>query len=58
MPGFAGAERGARVSQFVLNRFCGRMRATKHAPRGPLRVLERLHALAEIIERGAFGPVR
>ena len=29
------------------------MRATKHAPRGPLRVLERRYGLAEIVERGA-----
>ena len=30
-----------------------RMRATEHAPRGPFRVLERVHGLAEIVERGA-----
>ena len=29
------------------------MRATEHAPRGPFYLLERRHALAEIIERGA-----
>ena len=29
------------------------MRATEHAPRGPFRVLERRHGLAEIVERGA-----
>jgi hypothetical protein len=29
------------------------MRATKHTPRGPFRVLERRHGLAEIVERGA-----
>ena len=27
------------------------MRATKHAPRDPFRVLERRHGLAEIVER-------
>ena len=29
------------------------MRATKHAPRGPFRVLERRHGLAEIVKGGA-----
>ena len=29
------------------------MRATEHAPRDPFRVLERLHGLAEVVERGA-----
>ena len=29
------------------------MGASKHAARGPLRVLERRHGLAEIVERGA-----
>ena len=28
------------------------MRATQNAPRGPSRVLERRHGLAEIVERG------
>ena len=28
------------------------MRATEHAPRGPFHVLEHIHGLAEIIERG------
>ena len=32
-----------------------RVRATEHAPRGPFRVLERRHGLAEIVERGAGG---
>ena len=31
------------------------MRATKSTPRDPVRVLERRHALAEIVERGAVG---
>ena len=30
-----------------------RVRAAKHAPRGPFRVLERRHGFAEIVERGA-----
>jgi hypothetical protein len=29
------------------------MRASEHAPRGPFRVLERRHGLAEIVEGGA-----
>ena len=48
-----GAERGSRVSQAALNPHCGRVRAAKHAPRGPFRVLERRHGLAEVVERGA-----
>ena len=38
--------------QSALNSRCGRVRATQHAPRGPFRVLERRHGLADIIERG------
>jgi len=34
------------------------MRAPEHAPRGPFRVLERRHGLAEIVERGAVVPVK
>ena len=49
---FAGAERGARVSQVALNCTCERVLATEHAPRGPFRVLERRDGLAEIVERG------
>ena len=30
------------------------MRAAKHAPCGPFRVLECLHGLAEVVECGAF----
>ena len=43
---FAGAERGSRGSQFVLNSLCDRVR-------DPFRVLERRHGLVEIVERGA-----
>ena len=50
---FAGAEDGSRVSQVVIDPYCERVRATKHAPRGPFRLLERRHGLAEIVERGA-----
>jgi len=31
----------------------GRMGATEHTPRDPFRVLETVHRLAEIVERGA-----
>ena len=33
------------------------MRAAEHAPRDPFHVLQRLHGLAEIVERGAGVPV-
>ena len=49
---FTGAERGSRLSQgFFISR-CDRMRAPEHASRGPFRLLERRHGLAEIVERG------
>ena len=41
-----------RFSQLNLDRLCDRVRATKHAPRDPFRILERRHGLAEIVERG------
>ena len=43
--------------QLALDMHHERMRATKHAPRGSLRVLERRHGLAEIVERGAVVTV-
>ena len=50
----AGAERGSCVVlQIALNFRCERVRTTKHTPRGPLRLLERGHGLAQIVERGA-----
>ena len=49
----AGAERGLRPPQGILNFCCERMRATKHAPRGPFNVLKRRHGLVEIVECGA-----
>jgi len=48
-------ERGSRDLQFVLKALCERVRAPKHTTRGPSRVLERRHGLAEIVERGAVG---
>ena len=47
-------ELGSRLSQALLTHRCGRVRAAEHAPRGPLRLLERGHGLADIVERGAF----
>ena len=38
---FAGAERGSRLSQLVLNLFRKWVRATEHAPGGPFQLLER-----------------
>ena len=52
----AGAEHGTRVSQRFLNPHCGRVRTAKHAPRGRFNLLERRHALADIVECGAVGP--
>ena len=51
----AGAERSSRVCQGTLNPLSGRVRASHHAPRDPLRVLERCHGFAEIVERGGPG---
>jgi len=31
------------------------VRASEHAPRGPLRVFERRHCLAKVVERGVGG---
>ena len=50
---FAGAERGSRFSQFVLDLRRERMRSAKHAQRSPFQLLERGHGLAEVVERGA-----
>ena len=47
----AGAEGCARFMQGILNLICERMRAAEHASRDPVRVLERRHGLAEIVER-------
>ena len=47
---FAGVERGSRFSQVALNIRCERMCATQTAPRGPFRVPEQRHGLAEIID--------
>ena len=46
---FAGAERGSRRSQSLLNPHCDRVCATKHAPRDSVRVLERLHGLGSLM---------
>ena len=49
---FAGAERGSRVSQIILDPFCERVRATHHTARDPFNFLERRHAFAQIVKRG------
>ena len=36
-----------------FNAVCERVRAAKHAPRNPFRILKRRHGLAEIVARGA-----
>ena len=41
---------GSCFSQGIINLHRHRMRAAEHAPRGPFRVLERRHGLAEIVE--------
>ena len=41
----------------VLNPSCGRVRATKNAPRNTFRVLKPRYGLAEIVERGGWVPV-
>ena len=55
---FAGAEGGSRLSQIRLHMRYQRVCAAEHPPRDPCHVLERLHGLAEIVERGAvvFAP--
>ena len=49
---FAGGERGSRVSQFVIDFFCERVRTTEHAPCDRCRLLERRYGLVDIVERG------
>ena len=50
--GFADAEHFSRESQGLLNPHYVRVRAAEDAPRDLIRVLERRHCLAEIIECG------
>ena len=50
---FVGSERSSRELQIALSFRCERVCTTKHTPRGPLRLLERGHGLAQIVERGA-----
>ena len=53
---FAGAEGVSHAStcasQGNAQFRCERVRASEHAPRGPIRVLERRHGFAEVVERG------
>ena len=48
----AGTERCSRLSKAQADLRCDRVRATEHAPRNNLDLRERLHALAETVERG------
>jgi len=57
LPVFAGAEQFSSSSQVALKPRCERVRAAEHLPRGPFRVLELIHGLADIFERGAVGTV-
>ena len=50
---FAHPAEFPRVSQITLNRRGERVRAPEYAPHDPLRLLERIHGLAEIVERGS-----
>lgn len=50
---FADAERFSGLSQGLLTVHCDRMRTSEHAARGPFRLRERRHCLAEIVECGA-----
>ena len=54
----AVAEGASRFSQKVLSHSYERVRATKHAPRDPFRLLERRHGFAQIVESGAGGDVK
>ena len=45
---FAEAERSSRGSQRFLNPRCNWVCDTEHAPRDPIRLLERRHGLADI----------
>ena len=46
-------EPGSRLFQAELNPSYERVRAAKHAPRGPFYFLVLRHGLAEIVARGA-----
>ena len=48
--------RGLHGSQGSLNSRRERVCAAEHAPRGRFYLLERRHALADIVECGAVGP--
>ena len=48
--------RGSHGSQGSLNSRRERVCAAEHAPRGRFHILERRHALADIVECGAVGP--
>ena len=54
----AGAERGSCISQIHLQLRYQRICAAQNAPRGPFRLFDRRHGLAEIIERGVVQAER
>ena len=43
---------GSRVLKAQFDLHCERVRSTEYALRGPFQYLERLHGLAEIVQRG------
>ena len=51
------AELRSSLEQINRNPFCERVCDSEHAPRNSFQVLERCHALVEIVERGAIGVV-
>ena len=54
----AGGEDCSRLTQVIPKENKEGVRATEHAPRGPFRVLERRHGLAEIVEAIMFSIIR
>ena len=51
------AELRSSPGQIKRNPFCERVCDSEHAPRNPFHILERRHALVEIVECGARVPV-
>ena len=50
----AGIEGCSRILQIALNICYERVRATEHALRGPRRLHQDCHCLAEMVERGSI----
>ena len=51
-----GGEDFSRLTQAILDNSFDGVRGTQHAPRGPCRLLESVHGLAEIVERSGGVP--